>query len=40
MLVKQIFKIIGLEGADWIDVAQNRDKYRVLLNAMMKLRVP
>jgi hypothetical protein len=27
-------------GMDWIDVAQDRDKKRELLNALMNLRVP
>jgi hypothetical protein len=27
-------------GMDWIDLAQNRDSWRALENAVMKLRVP
>jgi hypothetical protein len=27
-------------GMDWISLAQNRDKWRVLVNAVMKLWVP
>jgi hypothetical protein len=27
-------------GLDWIDLAQNRDKWKALVNAVMKLRVP
>ena len=27
-------------GVDWIDLAQNRDRWRALVNAIMKLRVP
>jgi hypothetical protein len=30
----------GGGGLDWIGVAQNRDKWRALLNAVMNLRVP
>jgi hypothetical protein len=26
-------------GTDWIDLAQDRDRWRVLLNAVMNLRV-
>jgi hypothetical protein len=31
---------IGWGGVDWIGLAQDRDKWRVLVNALMKLRVP
>jgi hypothetical protein len=31
---------IGWAGVDWIGLAQNRDKWRALVNAVMKLRVP
>jgi hypothetical protein len=27
-------------GMDWIDLAQNKDQWRALLNTVMKLRVP
>jgi hypothetical protein len=27
-------------GMDWIDLAQNRDRWRDLVNAVMNLRVP
>jgi hypothetical protein len=27
-------------GVDWIDIAQDRDKWRALVNAVMNLRVP
>jgi hypothetical protein len=30
---------VGL-GMDWIEVAQNRDRWRALVNAVMTLRVP
>jgi hypothetical protein len=31
---------IGWDGGDWIDLAQDRDQWRALLKAVMKLRVP
>jgi hypothetical protein len=31
---------IGWGGVDWIGLAQDRDKWRALLNSVMTLRVP
>jgi hypothetical protein len=31
---------IGWGGVDWIGLAQDRDKWRALVNAVMKLRLP
>jgi hypothetical protein len=31
---------IGWDGMDWIDLAQDRDRWRTLVNTVMKLRVP
>jgi hypothetical protein len=31
---------VGCEGMDWIDLAQDRDRWRTVINAVMNLRVP
>jgi hypothetical protein len=31
---------IGWDGVDWVDLAQDRDKWRALVNTLMNLRVP
>jgi len=31
---------VGCEGIDWIDVAQDRDRWRALVNAVRNLRIP
>jgi hypothetical protein len=31
---------IGWDGMDWIDLAEDRDQWRALVKAVMKLRVP
>jgi hypothetical protein len=31
---------IGWDGMDWIDLAQDRDHWRALVDTVMKLRVP
>jgi hypothetical protein len=30
---------IGREGVDWIHMAQDKDKWRAVMNSVMKLRV-
>jgi hypothetical protein len=31
---------IGRDGLDWIDIAQDRDQWRALVNTVLNLRVP
>jgi hypothetical protein len=31
---------IGWDGMDWIDLAQDRDQWRALVNTVMNLRIP
>jgi hypothetical protein len=31
---------VGWGGMDWIDMAQDRDRWRALMSAVMNLRVP
>jgi hypothetical protein len=38
--IKMNLREIGWDGMDWIDLVQNRDKWRALVNAVMNLRVP
>jgi hypothetical protein len=38
--IKMNLREIGWDGMDWIDLAQDRDQLRALVNAVMNLRVP
>jgi hypothetical protein len=38
--MKMDLEEIGLDGLDWIDMAQDRNQYRALVNTVMNLRVP
>jgi hypothetical protein len=38
--IKVDLREIGWDGVDWIDLAQDRDQLRVVVNAVMNLRVP
>ena len=38
--IKMDFQEVGCGGMDWIDVAQDRDRWRALVNTVMNLQVP
>jgi hypothetical protein len=38
--IKMYLREIGWDGIDWIDLAQDRDQSRALMNKAMNLRVP
>jgi hypothetical protein len=38
-IIKMDLQEVGC-GINWIDLAQDRDSWRTLMNAVMKLRVP
>jgi hypothetical protein len=38
--IKMDLREIRMDGIDWIDLAQNRDQWRALVNTIVNLRVP
>jgi hypothetical protein len=38
--IKMYLQEVGCKGMDWIDVAQDKDRWRALVNAVTNLRVP
>jgi hypothetical protein len=38
--IKMDLRETGWDGVDWIELAQDRDQWRALVNMVMKFRVP
>jgi hypothetical protein len=38
--IKMDLREIGWNGVDWIELAQDRDQWRALVNTVMNLRIP
>jgi hypothetical protein len=38
--IKMGLREIGWDGMNWIDMAQERDQWRALVNTVLNLRVP
>jgi hypothetical protein len=39
-IIKWILRDVGWDGMDMIDLAQNRDQWRALVNTVMNFRIP
>jgi hypothetical protein len=39
-IIRMDIREIGWEGVDWLNLAQDRDQWRALVNTALKLRVP
>jgi len=39
-ILRWVFREVGCGDMDWIDVVQDRDRWRALVNVVMSIRVP
>jgi hypothetical protein len=40
IILKLTFSTVGWGGTDWIDLVQDRDRWRTLVNTVINIRVP
>jgi hypothetical protein len=40
IILRWVFRKVGCGSMDWIDLAQDRNRWRAVVNVVMNLRVP